>query len=99
MIIRSSWFLDRISWFFNISGITLFPFIILRDEDYNRIRINHEKIHLRQQLEMLVIPFYIWYIIEGLFKGYRNISLEKEAYDNQHNLHYLNTRPFWAFLI
>ena len=98
MIIRSTFFLNSISWFMNISGITLFPFIILRNGDYNKWRINHERIHLRQQLEMLIIPFFVWYIIEGIFKGYKNISFEKEAYDNQHNLDYLNTRPFWAFL-
>lgn len=42
-----------------ISGITLFPFILLRKKELrrNQILINHEKIHLRQQLELLIIPF------------------------------------------
>ena len=49
-----------------VNGITLFPFIILRNKDFknNKILINHEKIHLRQQLELLIIFFYIWYVVE-----------------------------------
>lgn len=40
-------------------GITLFPFIVLRQSRMkdDPVLINHEKIHLRQQLELLVIPF------------------------------------------
>jgi hypothetical protein len=38
--------------------------------------------------EMLYIPFYLWYGVEWLVKlfckgnAYRNISFEREAYDN-----------------
>lgn len=91
-----------------ISGITLFPFILLRKKElrHNEILINHEKIHLRQQLELLIIPFYIWYLSEYYVKylkykdserAYRNISFEKEAYKNDQNLNYLKSRKFWNF--
>jgi len=69
--------------------------------------INHEKIHLRQQLELLILPFYIWYITEYLIglikyrdtkKAYYAISFEREAYANEYNLNYLQTRSFWRFL-
>ena len=82
----------------NVYGIALYPFIILRNKDYSLIRINHERIHLAQQKEMLVIFFFLWYIIEGIIKGYDNISFEKEAYKNQHDLGYLTKRRFWSFL-
>ena len=51
----------------------------------------HEKIHIAQQKEMLVIPFYLWYFIEWLVRlfkkgnAYQNISFEREAYVNEYN--------------
>lgn len=87
----------------------MFPFILLRKKElrHNQILINHEKIHLRQQLELLIIPFYIWYLSEYYIKylkykdperAYRNISFEREAYENDQNLDYLKTRKFWSFI-
>ena len=91
-----------------VNGITLFPFIILRNKDFknNKILINHEKIHLRQQLELLIIFFYIWYVVEYYYwlvklknkhLAYRNISFEREAYSMEEDLNYLETRKFWSF--
>jgi hypothetical protein len=85
-------------------GICLFVVILVRDN--SKHLLNHEKIHFRQQLEMLVIPFFLMYILEYLFylmiyrdhdKAYRTISFEREAYANQYDLDYLKKRPFWAF--
>ena len=91
-----------------VNGITLFPFIILRNKDFknNKILINHEKIHLRQQLELLIIFFYIWYVVEYYYwlvklknkhLAYRNISFEREAYVMEEDLNYFETRKFWSF--
>jgi hypothetical protein len=91
-----------------VNGITLFPFIILRNKDFknNKILINHEKIHLRQQLELLIIFFYIWYVVEYYYwlvklknkhLAYRNISFEREAYAMEEDLNYLETRKIWSF--
>lgn len=91
------------------NGITIFPFVILRDvkNKMNLRLINHEKIHIRQQLELLVLPFFIWYLVEYLFrlyqfkdrnKAYRNIVFEREAYENEKDLNYLQKRSFWNFL-
>lgn len=91
-----------------INGITLFPFILLRSagDRNNPILVNHEKIHLRQQMELLVIFFYLWYVIEyyyWLFKlkdrfmAYKYISFEREAYAMENDLNYLNTRKWWSF--
>ena len=91
-----------------ISGITLFPVILLKrpDDVHNKILINHEKIHLRQQLELLVIFFYLWYVIEYYywyfklkdhFLAYKSISFEREAYAMENDLNYLDTRKAWSF--
>ena len=78
-------------------AITLWPFIFVRKEcSFNEIDLNHENIHGKQQLELLIIPFYLIYIVEWIFKGYRNISFEKEAYNNEKNLNYLKTRKLFA---
>ncbi len=47
-------------------GLTVFPFVFVkhRVDKVNDVFVNHERIHLRQQLEMLVIPFLIWYPLE-----------------------------------
>ena len=90
-------------------GITLFPFIIVSETDLkqNPVMINHEKIHIRQQIELLILPFFVWYGMEFLTKwflykdknaAYRNISFEKEAYKNEKDLNYLKQRSFWRFV-
>lgn len=89
-------------------GITLFPFIFLlqKEDKRNSVLVNHERIHIRQQLELLIIPFFICYGIEFLVKliqyknraeAYRNISFEREAYANEKDLDYLKKRSFWSF--
>lgn len=91
------------------NGISLWPFVILKDKIFKEdsVLLNHEKIHLKQQAEMLVLFFYCWYFLEFVvrliqyknrFLAYRNISFEKEAYLNEFNLNYLKTRRFWEFL-
>ena len=91
-----------------VRGITIFPFIVLsyREDKQNLVLLNHEKIHLKQQIEMLVLPFFLWYGIEYLIRfvqyrnwkeAYLNISFEREAYQNEKNLYYLKQRSFWSF--
>jgi len=94
----------------NFSGITLWPFVIVKHTELkdDLVFLNHERIHLRQQAELLVVFFYIWYGVEFLFRivqyknkheAYRNISFEREAYENEKDLQYLKRRPFWRFSI
>lgn len=91
------------------SGLTVFPFVFVkyRLDKKNDVFINHERIHLRQQLEMLIVPFFIWYILEFFVRliqfkkwdlAYRNISFEREAYANEKDLDYVKIRSFWKFL-
>jgi uncharacterized protein HemY len=79
--------------------MAIFPFIFVRKkykEKISKYTINHEKIHFRQQIEHLIILFFVLYLIEWIFKSYRNISFEKEAYINDRNLDYLKNRKIFA---
>jgi len=91
------------------SGLTIYPFVFLkhRSSKTDDVLINHEKIHLKQQLELLILPFYLFYVLEFLcrlmyyknwYLAYINISFERESYKNEANLNYLNERKPWAFL-
>ena len=92
-----------------VNGMALFPFILLkqRDDNYYSSLVFHERIHLRQQLELLIVPFYLLYFVNYLFnlfyykdhhRAYMNIVFEKEAYANDQYKNYLKERRFWAFL-
>ena len=91
-----------------VSGITLYPFVILKKEyEGDPKLVNHEKIHVVQQKELLVIFFMLWYGIEYVIrliiyrdtqKAYANTSFEKEAYENDHNPDYLKERKRFNFL-
>jgi len=82
-----------------IRGLAFFPFIFLASNaNPDEYLINHERIHLRQQLELLIIPFYIWYLIEYFTKGYMSTSFEKEAYANEKDLNYLKKRKLFGFI-
>lgn len=90
-------------------GLTLWPVIFLKTPELKNdpVLLNHEKIHLRQQLELLILPFYLVYGIEWLiglvkyrdsYTAYKNISFEREAYTNENDHNYLKTRSPWQFL-
>jgi len=108
-IIYSDNFLNSISWFGKIQGIALFPFIILRKQHIGTVRgeqlINHEIIHFQQQLETLVVPYYLIYginflinVIRGDDTPYLNLLSEREAFENEKNLDYLKTRKRYSWL-
>lgn len=89
-------------------AMAVWPFIFVKEDCVKNdiYIINHEKIHLKQQIELLWLPFFIWYVFEFLIrllvyknwgKAYRNISFEKEAYQNEKNLSYLHTKKLWSY--
>ena len=91
------------------NGMTIFPFVIISTQAdmSDEVLINHEKIHLKQQLEVAILPFFVIYFFEYLVRliqyrnrrdAYHNISFEREAYANEGNLEYLKQRKFWSFL-
>ena len=88
-------------------AINLFGLVFAR-KDYKKLteeEINHESIHTAQMKEMLYVPFYLWYGIEYLIKRWNNIqkdayhaiSFEREAYDNEENMSYLNNRKHYSW--
>lgn len=93
----------------SFNAIAIWPFIILNNKYLKNddVLMNHEKIHLQQQKEMLLVFFFLWYLIEFLIKlfkykkpifAYRNLSFEREAYANEKDKTFLNKRGFWNFL-
>ena len=65
--------------------------------------VNHERIHTAQILEMGVVFFYIWYVVEWLVRlprrgnAYLNISFEREAYRHEWERDYLKHRRLYAW--
>ena len=89
-------------------ALAIWPFIFFKSDVYrfDTILINHEKIHLKQQIETGWLLFFVWYILEFIFRliqyrnwdtAYRNISFEREAYKYEENLDYLKNRKNWGF--
>lgn len=101
-IVRCSWFPPK-----GYKAITLFKWIVVRGNAVMRQEdINHEEIHYRQCCEMLIVFFYLWYVLEFLFRliqyrswkqAYRNISFEREAYENMSYVGYAKVRKFWRW--
>ena len=95
--------------FLPIAGMALYPFILVKKPNYRQdpVFINHEKIHLAQQLELLLIGFYILYLLNYFYnlikylnhdKAYMDIVFEKEAYTMESNLGYLRERRFCEWI-
>ena len=104
LIVANKFFLGK-----KFTGMVLWPFLIVRHKNlcHDAVFMNHERIHWRQQVELLVLPFYVWYFIEYLVrllqyknsaKAYYAISFEKEAYQNETNMEYTKNRRFWSFI-
>lgn len=92
-----------------VKGMAVFPFILLQSRSLSddATIMNHEQIHLRQELELLIIPFYILYFLHYFInlwvyrdhnKAYKNIIFEREAYENEKDFNYLKSRKFWGWL-
>jgi|TARA_R110000803_G_scaffold51576_1_gene106470 hypothetical protein len=107
MIIKNSKIPKWASIVIDVYAITLWPFVFIRDHG-DEVTINHEKIHLRQQVELLILGFYLLY---GFFwlksyikhrdkaRAYYEIPFEREAYSMQNDMQYLSkSRRFWAWL-
>ena len=90
--------------------MTVFPFIFLKNADCkeDKVLVFHERIHIRQQIELLILPFFVIYFVEFLVrlmiernaqKAYRNISFEREAHANDTDFDYLKKRKVWNFSV
>lgn len=90
------------------AAMAIYPFILIKKAEYRNddVLTNHEKIHHRQQLELLFIPFYMLYIFNYLFnviryrshhKAYFNIVFEQEAFAKEQEMLYLKHRRIFAW--
>ena len=88
------------SWVISVYAITLLPFIV-SSEDLDELTMNHELIHFEQQKELYLVGFYFLYVydyLKGVVKykdkeeAYRKIRFEQEAYSNEDDLGYIQTR-------
>ena len=90
--------------FKGFSAINIFGIIFARKGSVITPRtINHEKIHTAQMRELGYIGFYVLYFLEWLYRlavdtnrAYRAISFEVEAYANQYDYSYLESRKPYA---
>lgn len=84
-------------------GIYAAPKALVREDD-----VVHEFIHIEQWKELWYIGFILCYLIEWLArcvtynfdckKAYKNISFEREAYQNEDDPAYLDNRQRFSFL-
>lgn len=99
---------NRLIPFRGFKCINLFGILFVREGCVmTQTDFNHEAIHTAQMKELLYIPFYLLYLMEWLWKllkyrdgrkAYRDLSHEREAYDNQANPNYLtNRKPYNQF--
>jgi hypothetical protein len=95
--------------FLKVSGMAVFPFILVKHQDLKSDDqlIRHETIHLIQELELLIVPFYGLYLANYLInriryrdheKAYMNIVFEREAYAHEADHTYLKHRKIWGWL-
>ncbi len=89
--------------------MAVFPFILVKKPSMKKdsVLIRHEIIHLRQAVELLVIPFYILYLVNYIInrfkynnhhQAYMHIIFEREAYHQERNTTYLQTRRLYAWM-
>lgn len=91
----------------NANGMALWPVVLVRLPNPGPFLLNHERIHHRQQVELGVIPFYVFYLLEYVYRrwiekrshygAYMALSFEREAYAHDRDLTYLKRRKLWAF--
>ena len=106
MIIKNSKIPKMLSLVINVYAIALWPFVFIRDEG-DEFTIIHEKIHLAQQKELLLVGFYFLYGLFWLYNfiktkdkkdAYYRIPFEKEAYIRSHETNYLSKRKPYAWI-
>ena len=103
---KMNWFL-RLIFTKDVIATCLAPWgIYFRDEETmeNIYILRHEKIHWKQQCEMIIIFWYLWYFLEWLIKyltppvgAYEDISMEREANAFMYDPTYLITRKHYAW--
>lgn len=107
---------NKILPFKGFMAITILNMIFVRDKykgeeskSYFKKMLKHESIHFEQEKELGFIFFYIFYIIEWIFKcllyvfdarimPYRSVSFEQEAFNNEGKFSYLSNRKRYSWI-
>lgn len=106
IFIVSPKFMDVCSVVIDAYAITLYPFIISREEIDDKTK-RHEMIHFEQQKELFIVFFYLlyayYYFINYLkckdkFLAYLTIPFEREAYVHQNSKNYLEKRQKFSWI-
>lgn len=89
-------------------GMALWPFVLVKDEAAaaDPYLLNHERIHHAQQIECLLLPFVIIYLLDfalmrirhDYWTSYYALLHEREAFRHEHDLNYLATRRPFAWM-
>lgn len=89
-------------------AMSVWPFIFVRKEaQMDDATLTHERIHGEQQKELLIAGFLLWYGLEWLVrliicrnahKAYKMIGFEQEAYLNEQDRHYVDSRKRYAWM-
>ncbi len=94
---------------FSCGAFTVFPFIFVRDKEIlnNKEYINHERIHLYQYMETLIVGLVIIALCEYIYAriflkmkaldAYYFMSHEQEAHQNDTNIDYLKHRKIFSY--
>ncbi len=111
IVVENSRVPKLVSWFFPVAGFTFGPFIFIDKSIQRGTRqfdtlLNHEKIHVVQQYELLFIGHWFLYLLftlvglikyRSVHKAYRENVFELEAYNNQDDLLYLHRRKLYSW--
>ena len=96
----------------NAMALTVWPFVFMHPQ-FKESRVfpellQHEEIHIRQQLELLVVGALFLYVFEYLYarvikkldsrQAYYYTALEQEAHRNAYKPHYLKTRKPYSWV-
>ena len=108
IFVQNSWVPRLLSYIspITIGAITIGFVVFCRGEMDEKTK-RHETIHFQQILETLFIGFLILYFYDWIIKyfeyrngaiAYFNIRAEREAYDNENDENYLQTRKRWKWI-
>lgn len=89
--------------------MALWPFVLLASgaDAADPMIMQHESIHMAQQSELLVLPFYVLYVGQYVWQrsrglghsaAYMAISFEREAYAYDAKIGYLASRKPYAWI-
>ena len=94
MVIEWKWLCEK----FNIKGNAWFPLIAIVKDKNDKVVINHEEIHIQQQMELFYVGFILLYLFYHWKYGYDNNPFEVECNENERDLSYIHKRLRYSWI-